>query len=154
MGEIDHDAIIKSPAADVWAVLADVSRLPELSQHTVEVRDAPERLSGVGQTFTQVVKVVGKRFESTWRITEFDEGRALVMEGDVGYGVCYSLREEVEPLAPDRCRFRLHITYSLPLGVLGRMASRLGVERRARAEAVEVVEGMKALVGAERTVSR
>lgn len=146
MGTIRHDAVIDASAERVWAVVADVRRLPELSQHTVEVRDAPALLTSVGQTFTQVVKVAGKRFESSWEVTALDSGRSLAIEGDVGYGVRYALRESVEPLGPDRSRFGIHITYGLPLGVLGRLAARLGVERRARQEAVEVVEGMKALV--------
>ena len=40
---------------------------------------------------------------------------AFSIEGDVGYGVRYCLREEVEALDAGRCRFRLHITYALPL---------------------------------------
>jgi uncharacterized membrane protein len=140
---IEHDQVIERPAGAVWAILEDVRRLPELSRSTIEVRDAPDRLTSVGQTFTQVVKVVGKRFESTWVVTAFEPGRSFAIEGDVGYGVRYCLRETVEPLGDDRCRFRLHITYTLPLGALGRLAGRLGVEHRATAEAEEVVEGLK-----------
>ena len=66
MATIDHDAVIERPAAQVWAILEDVRRLPELSASTVEVRDAPDRLTAEGQTFTQVVQVLGKRFESEW----------------------------------------------------------------------------------------
>ena len=148
MATIEHAAEIDRPAAEVWAILEDVRRLPELSHSTVEVRDAPSVLSGTGQTFTQVVQVLGTRFESEWEVTTFEPRRAFSIEGDVGYGVRYCLREEVEPLGPDRCRFRLHITYTLPLGVLGRVAGRLGVERRARAEAAEVVAGLKAVAEA------
>lgn len=151
MATIEHAAVVERSAEEVWAVLADVRRLPELSESTIEVRGAPESLSREGQTFTQVVQVLGKRFESTWEVTAFHEGRSLAIEGDVGYGVRYCLRESVEPLGPQRCRFRLHITYTLPLGVLGRMAGRLGVERRARREAAQVVAGLRAVV--ERTAA-
>ncbi len=148
MATIEHAQVIDRPAGEVWAILEDVRRLPELSRSTVEVRDAPDRLTSVGQTFTQVVTVVGKRFESTWVVTAFEAGRSFAIEGDVGYGVRYCLRESIEPLGEDRCRFRLLITYSLPLGALGRLAGRLGVERRAAAEAAEVVEGLKAVAEA------
>ena len=148
MATIEHAQVIDRPAAEVWAILEDVRRLPELSRSTLEVRHAPDRLTSVGQTFTQVVTVVGKRFESTWVVTAFEAGRSFAIEGDVGYGVRYCLRETIEPLGPDRCRFRLLITYTLPLGALGRLAGRLGVERRAAAEASEVVEGLKAVAEA------
>jgi uncharacterized membrane protein len=145
---IEHVAEIERPAEVVWAVLEDPRRLPELSKSTIEVRDAPSRLTSVGQTFTQVVKVVGKRFESEWEVTSFEPGRSFSIEGDVGYGVRYCLREAVDPLGPDRCRFRLCITYALPLGILGKVAGRLGIERRAKAEAAEVVAGLKAVAEA------
>lgn len=148
MATIQHEAVIDRPAADVWAILEDVRRLPELSKSTVEVRDAPPRLTGTGQTFTQVVSVLGKRFESEWEVTTFEPARSFSIEGDVGYGVRYCLREEVEALDAGRCRFRLHITYTLPLGVLGKVAGRLGVERRATAEAAEVVAGLKSVAEA------
>lgn len=149
MATIEQDAVIERPAEQVWAILEDVRRLPELSKSTREVRDAPERITSVGQTFTQVVTLLGRRFESEWIVTEFGPGRSFAIEGDVGYGVRYCLREAVEELSPERCRFRLHITYTLPLGVLGRVASRLGVERRARAEAAEVVAGLEAVAERE-----
>jgi uncharacterized membrane protein len=149
VGSIEHAAVIDRSAEEVWDVLADVRRLPEISASTVEVRDAPEVLTSVGQTFTQVVQVLGKRFESTWELTAFEPGRSLTIEGDVGYGVRYCLREAVDALGPDQSRFRLHITYTLPLGVLGKVAGRLGVERRAATEAAEVVAGLQALVERE-----
>ena len=143
MATIDQESVIERPAGEVWAILEDVRRLPELSRSTVEVRGAPARITGTGQTFTQVVQVLGTRFESEWEVTSFGPGRSFAIEGDVGYGVRYCLQESVEELGPDRCRFRLHITYTLPLGLLGRVAGRLGVERRARAEAAEVVAGLR-----------
>jgi uncharacterized membrane protein len=145
---IEHDAVIERPAETVWAVLEDVRRLPEFSASTVAVRDAPERLTAAGQTFRQEVKVLGRSFDSEWVVNAIEPGRSLTIEGDVGYGVRYCLTESLEPLGPDRCRFGLRIDYRLPLGVLGRVAGRLGVERRAESEAGEVVAGMKRLVEA------
>jgi hypothetical protein len=145
---IEHDSVIERPAEAVWAVLEDVRRLPEFSASTVTVRDAPARLTAARQTFHQEVRVLGRSFDSEWVVNAIDPGRSLTIEGDVGYGVRYCLTESVEPLGPERCRFGLRVDYRLPLGVLGRVAGRLGVERRARAEAGEVVAGMKRLVEA------
>ncbi len=148
MPTIQQSVEIERPAGAVWAVLEDVRRLPEFSHSTVAVREAPERLTAPGQTFHQEVKLLGRSFDSEWVVTALEPGRSLTIEGDVGYGVRYCLTESLEELGPDRCRFGLHIEYRLPLGVLGRVAGRLGVERRAEAEAGEVVAGMKALVEA------
>lgn len=146
MPVIDHEVEIDRPAEAVWAVLEDVRRLPELSESTVAVRGAPDRLTEVGQTFHQEVKLLGRAFDSEWVVTAIEPGRSLCIEGDVGFGVRYCLAESVEALAPRRCSFALHITYRLPLGPLGRLAGRLGVERRAEAEATSVVRGLERLV--------
>ena len=148
MPTIEHAIEIERPAEAVWAVLEDVRRLPEFSASTIAVRDAPERLTTPRQTFHQEVKVLGRRFDSEWVVKDLQPGRSVTIEGDVGYGVRYCLTESLEPLGPDRCRFGLRVDYRLPLGVLGRVAGRLGVERRAHAEAGEVVAGMKRLVEA------
>ncbi|CAN5433845.1 hypothetical protein BH18ACT1_BH18ACT1_06130 [soil metagenome] len=127
-------------------MLEDVRRLPELSDSTVAVRDAPDRLTAVGQTFRQEVRQLGRTFDSEWEVTALEPGRSLTIEGDVGYGVHYCLSERVEALGPERCRFGLRITDPLPLRLLGRLAGKLGVERRAEAETRSVVRGLERLV--------
>jgi hypothetical protein len=140
---IDHEVLIERPAGEVWAVLEDVRLLPELSESTIAVHDAPERLTEVGQTFRQEVALLGRRFTSDWVVTALDPGRCLAIEGDVGFGVRYCLTERVEPVDARRCRFSLAIRYRLPLGAMGRLAGRLGVERRADREARAVAEQLR-----------
>lgn len=147
MATIERSIEIDRPPADVWAVLEDVRRLPELSQSTIEVSEAPERLTAPGQRFRQVVKAVGKRFDSEWEVLELEPQRRLVIEGSVGYGVTYRLLESIEPIDDGRrTRFGICIDYRLPFGPLGRVAERLGVSRLAEAEAGEVAEGLRRVV--------
>lgn len=145
MGVIQRSIEVQADPADVWDVLVDVRRLPEVSRQTVEVKDAPERLTRQGERFTQVVAAVGKRFESEWTVVRFEPDRALGIEGSVGFGVRYCLTESVEPAGPGRCRLTVCIQYKLPFGPFGRMASKLGVERMAAAEAVQVVANVAAI---------
>jgi uncharacterized membrane protein len=149
MGTIERSIEIDRPLDEVWAVLEDVRRLPDFSPSTTEVRDAPERLTSAGQTFVQVVRQLGRRFESEWSVLELHPGERLVIEGSVGYGVRYRLTETLEELGPDRCRFGLTVDYRLPFGPLGKVASRLGVERLADHEAGLVLRGLKDLVEGE-----
>jgi hypothetical protein len=79
-------------------------------------------------------------------VTDLRPQRCLAIEGDVGYGVRYHLVEQLEPLGEERTRLRIRIDYRLPLGVLGRVANKLGVARRADAEARQVAEGLKAML--------
>ncbi len=139
MGVIERSIEVGAEPARVWDVLVDVRRLPQVSSHTVEVKDAPERLTHRGERFTQVVAAVGKRFESEWEVRRFDPGRAIAIEGSVGFGVRYCLTETVVPAGAGRSTLTVRIQYKLPFGPLGRMASRLGVERLAAAEAQQVL---------------
>ncbi len=131
MGVIERSIQVRAEPARVWDVLADVRRLPQVSTYTVEVKNAPERLTQRGQRFTQVVVAVGKRFESEWEVRRFDPGRALAIEGSVGFGVRYCLTQTVAPAGPGCSTLGVRIQYKLPFGPLGRVAARLGVERLA-----------------------
>lgn len=139
---------VERPVEDLWDVLKDVRRLPEFSESTVAVLDAPELLTHPGQRFRQVVEVMGRRIESAWEVTEVVPGRRVAIRGTMGPGGRYWLVQEIEPLGPDRSRFSLTMDYKLPFGPLGRVAGALGVAQRAEREAEEVVEGIKRLVEA------
>ena len=146
MGTIVRSTDIARPVGVVWNVLEDVRRLPEFSPSTDEILDAPERLTEPGQRFTQVVRQLGQCFESEWRVLGIEPSQRLVIEGSVGYGVKYRLDEALEPTSPTTCRMTLTVDYKLPFGVLGKVASKLGVERLAEHEAGLVLEGLKDLV--------
>lgn len=145
MGVIQRSVEVAAEPAKVWDVLVDVRRLPHVSRHTVAVRDAPDRLTHRGERFTQVVAAVGKRFESVWTVVRFEPDTALGIEGSIGFGVRYCLTESVEPAGPGRSRLTVCIQYKLPFGPLGRVASRLGVERLAATEAEQVLASIAAI---------
>ncbi len=148
MGVIERSVEVRAEPEKVWDVLVDVRRLPEVSRSTIEVKDAPERLTHEGERFTQVVKAVGKRFESEWTVMGFAPDRSLSIEGSVGFGVRYCLTESVEPAGPGRSRLAVRIQYKLPFGPFGRVASRMGVERLAAAEAAQVLANIAAIAEA------
>ena len=143
MGTIEQSVDVERPAGAVWAVLEDVRQIPVYSPSTVAVSAAPERLSTVGQRFRQTIAVLGRRFESDWIVTDLVPGRRVALDGTVGVGARYCLVEEVDPRGPDRCRLTVRITYTMPLGLLGRVAGSLGVQRRAEREAEEVLANLK-----------
>ena len=143
MGTIEHSVEIDARPDEVWALLEDVRRLPELSPSTERVLDAPPRLTRVGQRFRQVVRLLGRSYESDWEVVALEPGRTLGIQGNVGYGASYCLTESVAPIGRDRTRLTVRIDYRVPLGPLGRIAARMGVESRASAEARSVMEGIR-----------
>jgi uncharacterized membrane protein len=150
MATIERSVDVGRAAADVWAVLEDVRQIPFFSPSTVAVVDAPERLSAVGQRFRQTVVVLGHRYESDWTVTEFQPGQRVAFEGTIGLGARYCLVEEVDPRGPDRSRLTVRITFTMPLGLLGRLAGALGVQRRAQREAEDVLANVKSHLEASR----
>ena len=142
---IVRTADIDASAQEVWAVLEDVRLLPQLSDSTKEVIGAPERLTAAGETFRQVVHLLGRSYTSDWVVKSVEPGRLLAIEGSIGFGVGYCLTEEVAPVDSSTSRLTVTIDYRLPFGPLGRLAAKLGVEKRAAAESAEVVAGVKRL---------
>jgi hypothetical protein len=149
MGSSSSEIDIRAGVREVWEVLEDVRLLPELSKGTVAV-DAPDRLTEVGDRFEQTVELGGRSFSSTWEVKEIVPRRRLVIEGSVLPGTKYRMTEVLEEVGDDPSdpctRLTLTMDYSLPFGPLGRLAARLGVERRARSEAVEVLHGIERVV--------
>lgn len=144
MPNICEQVDIAASPRTVWSILSDVSLLPRLSGSTTAVQVSGP-LSEVGQTFDQTVRLAGRSWTSSWRVEEIEPGRRLGIVGSLPGGVPYRMDERLEPLAADRTRLVIDADYDLPLGALGRLASRLGVERRARDELREVLDGVARL---------
>ena len=140
---LSREIEIAAPAARVWELLEDVRRLPEFSPNTEAVTGAPERLRAVGETYTQVGTLLGRRMESRWRVVALTPGQRLSSEGSPGLGVRYTITQIVEPLDEHRTRLRVELAYRLPGGPLGRVAGRAGVEALAARNVEAVLAGLK-----------
>jgi uncharacterized membrane protein len=135
---------IDVPVERVWELLEDVRRLPEYSAGTDEVRDAPDRLTAVGQEYEQVGRLLGVRLTSRWRVVAIEPGRMISSEGSLAPGVRYRLTQRLEALPAGGTTLSIEIDYTPPGGRLGRLAARAGAEQRAGREAQEVLDGIRA----------
>lgn len=139
---ISRSTDIAASPDTVWQLLEDVKRLPEYSDSTDEVRDAPDRLTSVGQQYVQVGRVLGVKLTSRWKIIDLQPGKLIRSEGTLAPGVRYTLTQRLEPIE-DGTRLCLDIDYTVPGGALGKLAARAGAERRAAAEAQQVLDGIR-----------
>lgn len=144
MSTMTRCADIAAPIERVWDLLEDVRRLPEYSESTEEVREAPERLTAVGQEYVQVGRMLGMKLTSRWRVTAIEPGHLLQSEGTLTRGVRYTLTQRLEPLPDGGTRLSIDIDYAIPGGALGRFAARAGAEGRAGREAQAVLDGIRA----------
>jgi carbon monoxide dehydrogenase subunit G len=87
---------IARPPAEVYAYLADPTRLAEWQADVEEVRDAPGGPLAAGATFTEVRAFLGKRVESTLEAVIAESGRELTLE-TVSGPVRVSIRHTLEP---------------------------------------------------------
>jgi uncharacterized membrane protein len=143
MAVISDCVDIDASPSDVWSVVADVKRLPEYSTSTVAMIDAPDCLERNGQEFTQVVKVLGRRWKSHWTVLEFEPDKLLRSQGTVGPGVQFTLTQRLEARGEARSTLRLEIQYDVPGGSLGRAAARAGLASRAKKEASAIMTGIR-----------
>lgn len=125
--------------------MRDVRHLPVLSPSTVRVWDEPEQLSEIGQTFSHEVRFAGRCWTTTWLVSAVEAGHSLTLDGQAG-GARYSLAQELTPVGTDRTGYRLTMAYRVPGGPLGWLVRRAGVDRYARAEALQVASALKDLV--------
>ena len=87
---------IARPPADVYAFLADPTRLAEWQSDVQEVRDATGGPLTPGATFTEVRAFLGKRVESTLEAVVAEPGRELTLE-TVSGPVRVSIQHLLEP---------------------------------------------------------
>lgn len=143
---ITREVEINASRDEVWRLLEDVRRLPEFSTSTLDVVDAPERITAAGQGYRQVGRLLGKTYSSHWTVVDLEPGRRMRSEGSVGPGVRYCLTQQLEELAPGRSRLAIVVDYALPGGLLGRLAAKAGIEQRAAREAETVLDGIRRTV--------
>ena len=69
---VDTTVDIGRPPEDVFAVLADIPNTPEWIAPVIAVRDFSGEPVGVGTTYTQVSKFLGKEFTIDIEVTTFE----------------------------------------------------------------------------------
>src|SRR5690606_34768827 len=104
MPSIEHELEVARPIAPVWDLWSDVCRLPELSDSTEAVRDAPARLTAVGQTFRQVARAAGRTIDVVWTVVDIEPCHHVTIESSPALGSTVRITEAVHEVAADRTR--------------------------------------------------
>jgi uncharacterized protein YndB with AHSA1/START domain len=95
MARAEHTVVVERPPEEVFAFLTDLEKLPEWQSGAVEVR-APREGVGVGTTYVEVLKFLGKRMEATIEVTEFEPGRRFSLKTLSG-PIPFAVRHTLEP---------------------------------------------------------
>ena len=147
MARAEHTLVIGRPADEVFEFLTDFSNVPSGS---IEVQ-RPEGSLGVGTTYVQVLRFLGKRIETTLEVTEFDPGRRFTLKTLSG-PVPFEVRHTLDP-ADGQGATRLRVELEGEPGGFFKLADAL-VERNAQRQIERDFATLKELVearGATRT---
>jgi ligand-binding SRPBCC domain-containing protein len=143
MGTINRATRIDCPPEGVFAVLTEVERLTEFSEMTVDVR-GPRRPIVAGDTFEQVVRVLGKELDTTWQVAEVQAPSLLRFEGTGPAGAKATLIERLTPEGAGT-RVELDVDYDLPLGLLGDAVDALYLQAKNETQAEQILAKLKTL---------
>jgi carbon monoxide dehydrogenase subunit G len=95
MARTEHTVVVERPPDEVFAFLTDVSSLPDWQSGAVDVRQLePEPSVGVGTKYVQVLKFLGRQFEATIEVTEYEPGRRFsikTLSGPIPFQVQHTL---------------------------------------------------------------
>lgn len=75
--KIEESTVIERPVAGGVAFAADPKNDPLWASVVAEARQTSEGPLGVGTTFEQVLRLLGRRLEITFEVTEYEPNRRL-----------------------------------------------------------------------------
>jgi len=139
---------IDAPVDRVWEKVMDARCLGEWVTTHDSVDGAVSGAAEEGMSFTQKLKLAGKRFKVRWLIVEAEPPRLARWAGEGPGGsaarVVYRLSEE-----SGGTRFDYENEYELPGGLLGKAAGAMLSTASARREARRSLENLKRLLESE-----
>lgn len=86
MGAVTKSADLDAPAEKVWTILTDTGSYGQWNAVHVEFPDGAPDL-GPDVTFKEKVTLMGMPGEVAWKVTEFEDGKRVVLEGEGPMGV-------------------------------------------------------------------
>jgi len=97
MGAVTTQATLAAPTDKVWEAITDADSYAKWNAVHVAFPDGPPELA-VGSTYKEQVTLMGMPGEVLWKVTELDDGKSMVLEGDGPMGVklrnAYSLEDD------------------------------------------------------------
>lgn len=93
---------IDRPAQEVFSFLADSERNPEWQKGMQSARWTSDKPIGVGSTYDQVARFMGKKIVTTFEVTAFEDGRTITITSTSG-SFPIAVTRSVEALDGARC---------------------------------------------------
>ena len=101
--QLSATRVIDRPALQVFAFVADVSNNPRWQKGQVSCRWTTPPPVGIGSTYDQEARFLGRRVLSTFEVVEYQPGRSVTIQ-TVTSSFPIRVRRSVEPLDEGRSR--------------------------------------------------
>jgi uncharacterized protein YndB with AHSA1/START domain len=147
MAKIERSLRIEAPVEDVFEYVTNIRRFREWWPSLAEVRNPSHEQAVKGSTYEWTYKMAGFTFNGKDEFFEVIPGK-LARNGTLEGELRHMFEHRVEP-EDGGTRFTLLIDYSLPAGVIGRIADRALLARYNEREADQVVANLRAICEAE-----
>jgi carbon monoxide dehydrogenase subunit G len=144
MARTEHTVVVERPPNEVFAFLTDLSSVPEWQSGAVEVRQPGEPSVGAGTKYVQVLKFLGRQFEATIEVTEYEPGRRFSIKTLSG-PIPFQVQHTLEP--SNGGGTKLHVTLEGEPGGLFKIAEPI-VMRNAQRQVANDFATLKRLVEA------
>jgi carbon monoxide dehydrogenase subunit G len=117
----EHTVVVERPPDEVFRFLTDLSNVTSWQSGAVEVR-APAGVE-VGTTYVEVLKFLGRRFEATLEVTEYEPSRLFSVRTRSG-PIPFQVSHALEPADTGEST-RIHVELEGDPGGLFRLAEPL-----------------------------
>jgi carbon monoxide dehydrogenase subunit G len=145
MARTEHTVVVERPPDEVFAFLTDLSSVPEWQSGAVEVRQPESEVGGgvgVGTKYVEVLKFLGRQFEATIEVTEYEPGRRFSIK-TLSRPIPFQVQHTLEP--SNGGGTKLHVTLEGEPGGLFKIAEPL-VMRNAQRQVASDFATLKRLV--------
>ena len=126
MTDITTSAEIARPASEVFAYVSDMANNPRWQQGQQRCEWTSEPPHGLGSTYEQEARFMGRTIRSSFEVTEFDDGR-LIRIVSTGGTMPIEVTRSVEPIDDLRSRVTARVQGDPPamFKILGPLLDRM-----------------------------
>ena len=131
MSQVRREIEIGASPETVFSLLTDLSRLPDWSTITLETHDPTPSPLGKGDTFRQTLRILGRRMETEWLVTELDNPHHVAYQATGPAGAQLEMRQTVKGTGAGST-VAFDAEYRLPGGFIGDLAELIAGRRNER----------------------
>lgn len=131
MSQVRREIEIDASAETVFGLLTDLSRLPDWSTITLEAHDPTPSPLKKGDTFRQTLRILGRRMETEWLVTELDAPHHVAYQATGPAGAQLEMRQTVKATGAGST-VAFDVEYQLPGGFIGDLAEFIAGRRNER----------------------